>query len=122
MEKITLRECLRKLMIGDKIDKKWKVNYKILEKRRIVAIDIGASNEGVSLFKKLFDELELESGKTEMLEEVKSLYGFRRDKNKYFISKSVKEIKTDIFVLRNTYNNYWENTDLFEWIEHLWRD
>lgn len=54
-----------------------------------------------------------------MLEEVKPLYGFRRDKNKYFISKIVEEIKTDIFVLRNTYNNYWENTDIETYLSEL---
>lgn len=51
----------------------------------------------MSLFAKQFDELELESEKTEMLKEVKPLYGFGRGKNRYLINKIVKEMKADIY-------------------------
>lgn len=49
---------------------------KLKNKVRVVAIDIGTSNVGVALFNKCFDELELQNGETEMLEEVMPLCGF----------------------------------------------
>lgn len=49
---------------------------KLKNKVRVVTIDIGTSNVGVALFNKCFDELELQNGETEMLEEVMPLCGF----------------------------------------------
>lgn len=92
---------------------------KLKNKVRVVTIDIGTSNVGVALFNKCFDELELQSGETEMLEEVMPLCGFWRDKNKDFISKLVKKIKPDIFVVGNTYGNDWENTDVGTYMKEL---
>lgn len=55
---------------------------KLKNRVRVVAIDIGTSNVGVALFNKCFDELELQNGETEMLEEVMRCVVFEGIKTK----------------------------------------